>query len=283
MKPQNLFRLAGASILGALVFALSPALSAQTASTFVTSGLDKYRMGDYDGAIADYTKALDLNSSYLGAYNNRGMAKSKQGNFDGAIADYAQAIKMKPTFTDAYFNRGTAELLQGNFDAAIADCSKTIELKPDHQAAYFHRALAKDCQTNFEGASADYAKALELKGASDEANNYVLLHSALLGRRMGHPLDDRLKATTGWSSEWTKSLAMFLSDQLPEAGLMNHANATDGDEKTREQAEALYFSGVLKSIAGDKAAAHDNFQKCLDMTGPASLEHRLAQTELDRH
>lgn len=283
MKPQNLFRLAGASILGALVFALSPALSAQTASTYVTSGLDKYRMGDYDGAIADYNKALDLNSSYLGAYNNRGMAKSKQGNFDGAIADFSQAIKMKPSFTDAYFNRGTAELLQGNFDAAIADCGKAIELKPDHQAAYFHRALAKDCQTNFEGASMDYAKALELKGASDDAASYVLLHSALLGRRMGHGNDEGLKAAAGWTNEWTKALAMYLNDQMAEADLLKLADAAGGDEKTRQQNEALYFVGVLRLVAGDKAAARDDFQKCVNASGPASLEHRLAQTELDRH
>ena len=93
MKSNNLLRLAGAALLGALVFASSPSLFAQSASTYVASGLAKFHQGNLDGAIADYTQALELNSSYLGAYNNRGMARSAQGNFDGAIADYSGVKK----------------------------------------------------------------------------------------------------------------------------------------------------------------------------------------------
>ena len=282
MKSPNLFRLAGASLIGALLLTLSPVLSAQTASTYVASGQDKYRQGNLDGAIADYSAALDLNSSYLGAYNGRGLAKFGQGNFDGAIADFAQAIKLKPTFTDAFYNRGNAELLQGNFDAAIADFTKTIELKKDHQGAYFHRGVARECQTNLQGASEDYAKALTLTAASDDAAAYTLLHSALLGKRMGHGNDEKLKGATAWTNEWTKALASFLNDQTTEADLMKLAEAADPGVKGRETAEALYFAGVAKIIAGDKAAAKGCFQKSFDASGPAVLVHRLARTELDR-
>jgi tetratricopeptide (TPR) repeat protein len=284
MKSNQLIRLAGATFLGALVFALSPALSAQSASAYVTSGLDKYRMGDFDAAIADYTKAIDLNSSSVGAYNYRGMARSKQGNFEGAKADYAQALKLKPNFVDAFFNRGTAELLQGNLDGAIADYSKAIELKPDHLEAYFHRGLARDGQSNFEGASGDYAKALELGAGKDDVDaNYRLLHSALLSRRMGHGIDERLKAAAGWGNEWTKALGLFLSDKMSEADLKALAAAAGGDQKTNQQNDALYFTGVVRLAAGDKAAARADFQQCFEATGPASLLHRLARSELDRN
>jgi tetratricopeptide (TPR) repeat protein len=283
MKSPNLFRLAGISILGALVFALAPALSAQSAGSYVTSGLEKYRLGNYDGAIADYTQAIDLNSSYVGAWLNRGMARSKQGNFDGAIADYSQAIKLKSNSVDAFFHRGTAALLQGNFDGAIADYSKAIELKADHAAAYYHRGLARDCQSNFEGAMGDYTKALELSAGKDDlGTNYLLLHSALLSRRMGRGVDERLKAAASWQNDWTKALAMFLSDQLPEAELLKRSAAVDAGQNARQMNEALYFTGVVK-LAADKAAAKANFQKCFDGTQPAVLEHRLARTELDRN
>jgi len=281
MKSNNLLRLAGAALLGALVFASSPSLFAQSASTYVASGLAKFHQGNLDGAIADYTQALELNSSYLGAYNNRGMARSAQGNFDGAIADYSTAIKMKPAYVEAYFNRGTAEFLQGNFDAAIADFSKTLELKPDQQAACFHRAMAREGQGNYEGARADYAKALELK-AGGEGADYLLLHSALLSRRMGQGNDERLKAAAGWSDGWTKTVALFLSDQLSEADLLKRAAAADDEHKPLQQSEALYFAGVVKLIAGNKVAARADFQKCFDSTGPAVVVHRLARTELDR-
>lgn len=282
MKSPLLFRLAGASLVGAMLLALSPVLSAQSASTYVTSGQDKYRQGNLDGAIADFTAALDLNSSYLGAYNGRGMSKFGQGNFDGAIADYSQAIKLKPSFAEAYYNRGTAELLQGNFDAAIADCTKAIELKKDLQGAYFHRGLARECQTNVEGASEDFAKALQLTAANDDAAAYTLLHSALLGKRMGGANDVKLKAASAWSNPWTKALASFLNDQISEAELLKIADVDDPGTKARHTTEALYFAGVCKLIAGDKAVAKRYFQKSYDDSGPTALVHRLSRTELDR-
>ena len=281
MKPQILFRVLTLLVASGLVSLFTPALSAQSASSYVTSGLEKARQGDYDGAIADYTKALELNSSYIGAYVNRGMAKANQGNDSGAVADYTEAIKMKPGFTDAYLHRGHAEFLQGNFDNAIADYSKVIELKPDSQLAYFRRGLARDCQTNVGGASEDYAKALEMKSTSDDTASYLVLFNALLGRRLGKENDQRLKATSGWSSEWTKLLAMFLNDQISETDLMNRAGAAAGDDQSRQQGEAYYFSGVLHLIAGNKASARANFQKAFDSTGPTALVHRLSRTELD--
>jgi tetratricopeptide (TPR) repeat protein len=281
MESNNLLRFASATLLGALVFASSPALSAQSASALVTSGLDKYRDGNMDGAVADFTKALELNPSYIGAYNNRGLAKSAQGNFDGAIADYSAAIKLKPAYVEAYFNRGTAEFFQGNFDAAITDYTKTLELKPDHQAACFYRAMSREGQGDFEGAHADYAKALELKGGGDA--DYLLLHSALLSRRMGQGNDERLKTAAKWTNEWAKTLALFLDDQLTEDELMKRAAAVaDDDQRPVQQNEALYFAGVVKLIGGDKAGARADFQKCFDASGPATVVHRMSRTELDR-
>lgn len=281
MNPQSLFRVLAAALAGALVCAFTPAASAQSASSYVTSGLEKARQGDYDSAIDDYTKALELNSSYLGAYVNRGIAKAGQGNDSGAIADYTEAIKMKPTFTDAYLHRGHAEFLQGNFDNAIADYTKVIELKPDSQLAYFRRGLARDCQTNVGGASEDYEKALGMKAASDDTASYLVLYNALLGRRLGKANDERLKATSGWSSEWTKLLAMYLNDQISETDLMNRAGSAAGDDQPRQSGEAYYFSGVLHLIAGNRASARANFQKAFDSTGPTAVVHRLSRTELD--
>ena len=66
MKSNNLLRLVGAALLGALVFASSPSLFAQSASTYVASGLAKFRQGNLDGAIARLREALDRRSHELG-------------------------------------------------------------------------------------------------------------------------------------------------------------------------------------------------------------------------
>ena len=46
-----------------------------SAETYFKWGNVKYMLGDYNGAIADYTEAIRLNSDYGNAYYNRGSAK----------------------------------------------------------------------------------------------------------------------------------------------------------------------------------------------------------------
>src|SRR5271166_2035949 len=60
------------------------------------------------------------------AYYNRGNVKQAKGDSDGAITDYSKAIELKPDFAEPYYNRGVAKQAKGDFDGAIADYSKAI-------------------------------------------------------------------------------------------------------------------------------------------------------------
>jgi len=135
----------------------------------LNSGNAKYSKGDLDGAIADYTKAIELKPDVAGAYGNRGAAKQIKGDLDGAIADYTKAIELKPDHEDlaaAYTARGLTKRIKGDFEGAIADCTKAIELKPDNVhlvAAYAARGIAKQGKGDLDDAIADDTKAIELK------------------------------------------------------------------------------------------------------------------------
>ena len=267
----------------ALGFVLGPSLAAQSANDYLSTGRDRANLGDLDGAIAEYSKAIGLDAGNAVAFNCRGLAKCNQGNFEGAIADFTQVSRLKPGFAEAYYNRGTAEFLEGNLDGAIASNSTAIKLRPDHQGAYFHRALAESGETNFQGAFADFEKARQLQSGSGAAGTeYLGLHEALAARRMGHAVDEHLAAGVG-TNDWKKALAQFLSNQLSEAALMSHAVMADAEEqKVRQQSEALYFSGVIRLLNGNKAGARANLKECVAISGPTSVVRRLAQTELDR-
>ena len=96
-------------ILVAFLFALTlrgVAFGQQTAEDFVDRGVAKGKKGDLDGAIADCTKAIELNPKSAVAYSIRGLAKGKKGDLDGAMADCNQAIELDPKCADAYLNRG---------------------------------------------------------------------------------------------------------------------------------------------------------------------------------
>jgi tetratricopeptide (TPR) repeat protein len=58
----------------------------------------RQRKGDLAGAIADYTKGIELNPHDVACYHSRGDARLDKKDLEGAIADFTKAIELKPIF-----------------------------------------------------------------------------------------------------------------------------------------------------------------------------------------
>jgi len=98
------------------------------AAVYFDSGYAKGK-GDLDGAIADFTKAIEVRPDYAEAYNLRGLAKQAKGNLDGAVEDFTKAIEINPDYAGAYDNRGLAEETGGNLASAAADRAQATLLR----------------------------------------------------------------------------------------------------------------------------------------------------------
>jgi tetratricopeptide (TPR) repeat protein len=142
----------------------------ETADDYFNGGATKVKKGDWDGAIADFSEAIQLKPGYFQAYNDRGIAKERKGDHDGAIADFSEAIQLKPDFAGAYGGRGIAKNSIRDYDGAIADFSEVIQHKPD-VAAYYCRGVAKSRKGDDDGAIADLSEAIQLKPDFAEAYN----------------------------------------------------------------------------------------------------------------
>ena len=70
----------------------------------------------------------DVNKECAETYYNRGLAHSKNGEFDKAIADYTKAIELKPDYADAYYRRSKAWLHLGEIEKAKADMKTASEI-----------------------------------------------------------------------------------------------------------------------------------------------------------
>ena len=85
------------------------------ADNLFSSGVDNHIQGNYQGAIADYTRAIEINPQNVDAYYNRGLAKDDSGDYEGAIADYTKAIEINPELAIAYANRGNSKNKLGDY------------------------------------------------------------------------------------------------------------------------------------------------------------------------
>jgi tetratricopeptide (TPR) repeat protein len=69
-------------------------------------------------------------------FYNEGIAFSKTGEYDRAIACFSKAIKLEPRFADAYIERGITSGYKSQHCKAISDFTKAIEISPKYALAY---------------------------------------------------------------------------------------------------------------------------------------------------
>ncbi|MHC4583302.1 MAG: tetratricopeptide repeat protein [Planctomycetota bacterium] len=127
------------------------------------------RMNEYEQAIFNYTKAIEMAPKMAKAYYNRGNAYIAKGQFDNAILDYTKAIEINPGFTEAYYDRGLNYAMKGEYDRAILDYNKAIEMAPKMAKAYYNRGNAYITQGQYDQTILDYTKAIEINPRLDSA------------------------------------------------------------------------------------------------------------------
>ncbi|NLT49824.1 MAG: tetratricopeptide repeat protein [Ignavibacteria bacterium] len=140
-------------------------------SSLLKSGFMKADSGDYEGAIEDFSMAIEINPEDSIAYNNRAVAYHNLGDFSKAIKDYTQLIILNAQNSMAYNNRALAKVELGDFRGAIADYTKAIEFKPAEAEIYINRGIALYQLNYLDSACLDWSKAGEL----GDKRAYVLI------------------------------------------------------------------------------------------------------------
>ena len=125
-------------------------------------GLGSYCKGQYDQAISDFTKALEINPRDTMVYNNRGVAYKNKGLYGQAISDLTKSLEINPRYADAYYNRGLVYSDKGQHDQAISDYTKALEINPRYAEVYNDRGIAYEKKGQSDQAISDFTKALEI-------------------------------------------------------------------------------------------------------------------------
>ncbi|MFN8488262.1 MAG: tetratricopeptide repeat protein [Caldilineaceae bacterium] len=125
---------------------------------------------NFERAIDDYSKAIQLDSNNASFYNNRGNALYALGKYKQAIQDYDQSIKLEPGLAQTYHNRGLTFYALGKYEQAIQDYDQAILINSNYASAYIGRGLARNHLGNYVKAIQDFNQVI--KFAPDYSNAY---------------------------------------------------------------------------------------------------------------
>ena len=183
------------------------AKSGGAASIHNPRGIARLKNGEYDHAIADFSKAIELDPENVMAYQQRGITYYCKEDIDKAIEDYNAAIALDPEFAEAYLNRGQAYYAKNEVDKAIADYDKAIQLNSELVETYTHRGNAYRAKAELDSAIADYTEALTRRPKVPESY-YIRGEAWLLAK--------------GWEEAKTDLTAALLQDVDVAAAFHNN-------------------------------------------------------------
>lgn len=140
-------------------------------AAFADEARDCIQDKDPDLAIRACSALIQADAGNPALYNRRGNAYRAKGNYDEAIADHTRAIDIDPQSAVAFSNRCFDFVHKMEPDRAIADCNKAIELNPKFSVAYFNRGMAFERKRAYDQAIADHSKAIEINPKLARAYN----------------------------------------------------------------------------------------------------------------
>jgi tetratricopeptide (TPR) repeat protein len=234
------------------------------ADLYLNQGNERLDKEDFQGAIADYNKAIELDPNFALAYSSRGYAYDNLKQWQKAIADYNQAIKLDPNSVAAYYNRGVFYGNLKQWQKAIADYNQAIKLDPNFALAYNNRGVVYYNLKQWQKALADYNQAIELDP------NYALAYSsrgvvysnlkqwqkALADYNQAIKLDPNLADAyikRGWAyvnlNHWQKGIA-----DLNKAIELDHDNAL-----------AYVIRGGIRAMQGDRREGRTDLRKAAQL------------------
>jgi tetratricopeptide (TPR) repeat protein len=123
------------------------------------------QMGDLNGAIADYTTAIQLKPKEVNSYISRASLRQQIGDYQGELADLTQVLKLDPRDFLTYFCRANvyARTFQA-YQEAIQDYSQSIRYAPPGQFqanAYLARGQLHAELRAYDQAMADYTQSIQ--------------------------------------------------------------------------------------------------------------------------
>lgn len=178
------------------------------ASAFHNRGLVHHEKRQFESALRDFDRSLSFPaganvSLKADRYNSRGLTWREIGDYERAIADFNQALQLSPRTAFYFANRGEIWRLKGDLDMALKDQNRAVQIDPKSVTSLTLRGDTLRYRGDFSAALADYARAERLSPGTIPA----IVGKGIVYERMGNLAKAKLEflraaTSPGVGSEW---------------------------------------------------------------------------------
>ncbi|MEM7714206.1 MAG: tetratricopeptide repeat protein [Cyanobacteria bacterium P01_A01_bin.68] len=137
------------------------------------------RNGNIQKALADHTQAIRINPNYASAYTSRAAIRyAQQKDSQGALADFDKALSLDSSQDKAYFFRAIIRIQQKDQQRALADINNAIKYVVNDADRYMYKGIKSALQGDKQGASNHLQKSAslyQLRGDTDSYNEVMKL------------------------------------------------------------------------------------------------------------
>ncbi|MBI2540237.1 MAG: tetratricopeptide repeat protein [Deltaproteobacteria bacterium] len=92
---------------------------------------------DYDAAVQEYARVVELKPEFPEAYNNLGVALKKKGDLEKAMVNFNRALELRAGYGEARSNRGWVYVEQKRWREAREDFEQALKSDPQDEGALY--------------------------------------------------------------------------------------------------------------------------------------------------
>ncbi len=252
-----------------IIIILVPLLSsaevfAQSAKQYFRAAEDFYKSANFNDAIDQYNKAIELDPDYEKAYVRRAMSYSKTGDHVSAASDFDRALVFNEKDAELFYYSGHEWYLQGKNNEAHAKLSKAISMKGNFLEAYQVRTVVNMELGRYDQALEDCQKCLRLK--EDETGYFNLAQ-----------VYEKLAMYDDAEQAYLKSISKnsrLLETHYALAHLQferNKYNAASSSVRQVLQRDPKHLEGIL--LQSKILSAQGNYPKAVEVLSMASIDY----------
>lgn len=189
------------------------------ANLYIARGDMYFLIRDFESAVNDYTKAINIDDELDKAWFGRGMANGRMGYIHKGISDLSVYINRNPNDSVAYTKRGVRYLWVGDKDNAQSDLLKAIKLNINNAEAHDDLGVVYAQKGDYKKAISYFTRTIDIEPSYQKGHHNLAMALYITENDLGAliSVDNSLKLKQTRNSMLLKSKILEAMGRTAEA------------------------------------------------------------------